>query len=472
MFETVIGLEVHARLATNTKLFCSCSASYGAQANTHACEVCAGMPGALPVTNAKAVEYAVRAGLAVGSTICKESVFARKNYFYPDLPSGYQISQFEAPICDGGEITINVDGKEKIIKLTRIHLENDAGKNIHGDINSFVDVNRAGTPLIEIVSEPDMRGPEEAVAYLKELYSIITSLGICDGNMEEGSFKCDVNVSIRPFGQEEFGTRTELKNINSFRHIQKAIEYEVQRQKDAIEDGIKIVQETRLYDSNKNITLSMRSKEEAHDYRYFPDPDLLPLYITDEQIAQWEQTQPELPKAKTARFMQSYALNEEDAKNLCSDKYLSELFEKACAIYNEPRKILNYIFGALQRELNNREISSSPNMISPEALAELVKIVDSGLISAKIANDIFSELFASELMPEALVKEKGLVQVSDVGALEQAVDEVLASNPAEVEAFKGGKTKLMGFFVGQVMRQMKGKANPSLLNEILAKKLS
>ena len=471
-YEVVIGLEVHARLSTESKLFCSCSAGYGSEPNTQVCPVCGGMPGALPVLNKKAVEYAVRAGLALNCAIRNDSLFARKNYFYPDLPNGYQISQFELPICEGGYLDIDVDGKSKRIGLTRIHMENDAGKNIHAADASYVDLNRAGTPLIEIVSEPDMRSAEEAVAYLRGLHAIVTTLGVCDGNMEEGSFRCDANVSIRPRGQEAFGTRAELKNLNSFRHVQKAIEYEVSRQQDCLEDGEPIVQETRLYDSVKNITQSMRGKEEAHDYRYFPDPDLLPVRITDEELAAWKASQRELPEARTRRLMEAHELPEQDARLLTSDRHLADIFEKACALYAQPRKILNLITGPLLRELNERGQSPAQCVMQPEALAELARIVDSNLISAKIAGDVFSELYASGAAPEAFVRERGLVQVSDTGAIEQAVDEVLAENPGEVEAYKGGKTKLMSFFVGQVMRKMRGKANPAVLNEILDKKLT
>ena len=471
-YEVVIGLEVHARLSTESKLFCACSAGYGSEPNTQVCPVCGGMPGALPVVNARAVEYAARAGMALNCTVRKDSVFARKNYFYPDLPNGYQISQFELPICEGGYLDIDVDGVRKRVGLTRIHMENDAGKNIHAADASYVDLNRAGTPLIEIVSEPDMRSAEEAVAYLRGLHAIVTTLGVCDGNMEEGSFRCDANVSIRPRGQEAFGTRTELKNLNSFRNVQRAIEYEISRQQDVIEDGESVVQETRLYDSVKNITQSMRGKEEAHDYRYFPDPDLLPVTITDEQLAGWRVSQPELPEARTARLMAAFELPEQDARLLTSDRALADMFETACGSYGQPRKILNLMTGPLLRALNERNLTPAECSMKAEALAELARIVDEGVISAKIASDVFGELFESGAMPEAFVRERGLVQVSDTGAIEQAVAEALAASPKEVEAYKGGKTKLMGFFVGQVMRTMKGKANPAVLNEILEKKLA
>ena len=472
-YEAVIGLEVHVQLATATKLFCSCPTSFGQAPNSNVCEVCGGMPGALPMLNQQAVHYACLVGLATNCSIHRNSIFARKNYFYPDLPSGYQISQFDLPICEHGHLTVTVDGAEKRIGITRIHMENDAGKNIHaqGENVSYVDLNRAGTPLVEIVSEPDMRSSAEAVAYLKALYGIVTYLGVCDGNMEEGSFRCDANVSIRPVGSTTFGTRTELKNLNSFRNVQRAIDYEIARQQDALADGEEIVQETRLYDATKNITASMRGKEEAHDYRYFPDPDLLPVTITDEEFSRWQQELPELPAARMQRFIAMTGLPEPEAEVLVQSRAMADFFEAAAA-KADARKVANFILGPLLRELNARSLHVQDCAMTPEALAELVSIVDKGLISAKIANDIFADLMENGAMPEAYVKEKGLVQISDSSALEAAVDKVLADNPAEVEAFRGGKTKLISFFVGQVMRATRGKANPALVNELLAKKLA
>ena len=472
-YEAVIGLEVHVQLATATKLFCSCPTSFGQAPNSNVCEVCGGMPGALPMLNRQAVHYACLVGLATNCSIHRNSIFARKNYFYPDLPSGYQISQFDLPICEHGHLTVTVDGAEKRIGITRIHMENDAGKNIHaqGENVSYVDLNRAGTPLVEIVSEPDMRSSAEAVAYLKALYGIVTYLGVCDGNMEEGSFRCDANVSIRPVGSTTFGTRTELKNLNSFRNVQRAIDYEIARQQDALADGEEIVQETRLYDATKNITASMRGKEEAHDYRYFPDPDLLPVTITDEEFSRWQQELPELPAARMQRFIAMTGLPEPEAEVLVQSRAMADFFEAAAA-KADARKVANFILGPLLRELNARSLHVQDCAMTPEALAELVSIVDKGLISAKIANDIFADLMENGAMPEAYVKEKGLVQSSDSSALEAAVDKVLAENPAEVEAFRGGKTKLISFFVGQVMRATRGKANPALVNELLAKKLA
>lgn len=472
-YEAVIGLEVHVQLATATKLFCSCPTSFGQAPNSNVCEVCGGMPGALPMLNRQAVHYACLVGLATNCSIHRNSIFARKNYFYPDLPSGYQISQFDLPICEHGHLTVTVDGAEKRIGITRIHMENDAGKNIHaqGENVSYVDLNRAGTPLVEIVSEPDMRSSAEAVAYLKALYGIVTYLGVCDGNMEEGSFRCDANVSIRPVGSTTFGTRTELKNLNSFRNVQRAIDYEIARQQDALADGEEIVQETRLYDATKNITASMRGKEEAHDYRYFPDPDLLPVTITDEEFSRWQQELPELPAARMQRFIAMTGLPEPEAEVLVQSRAMADFFEAAAA-KADARKVANFILGPLLRELNARSLHVQDCAMTPEALAELVSIVDKGLISAKIANDIFADLMENGAMPEAYVKEKGLVQISDSSALEAAVGKVLADNPAEVEAFCGGKTKLISFFVGQVMRATRGKANPALVNELLAKKLA
>lgn len=472
-YEAVIGLEVHVQLATATKLFCSCPTSFGQAPNSNVCEVCGGMPGALPMLNRQAVHYACLVGLATNCSIHRNSIFARKNYFYPDLPSGYQISQFDLPICEHGHLTVTVDGAEKRIGITRIHMENDAGKNIHaqGENVSYVDLNRAGTPLVEIVSEPDMRSSAEAVAYLKALYGIVTYLGVCDGNMEEGSFRCDANVSIRPVGSTTFGTRTELKNLNSFRNVQRAIDYEIARQQDALADGEEIVQETRLYDATKNITASMRGKEEAHDYRYFPDPDLLPVTITDEEFSRWQQELPELPAARMQRFITMTGLPEPEAEVLVQSRAMADFFEAAAA-KADARKVANFILGPLLRELNARSLHVQDCAMTPEALAELVSIVDKGLISAKIANDIFADLMENGAMPEAYVKEKGLVQISDSSALEAAVDKVLADNPAEVEAFRGGKTKLISFFVGQVMRATRGQANPALVNELLAKKLA
>lgn len=472
-YEVVIGLEVHAQLRTKSKIFCSCSTQFGAGPNENTCPVCTGMPGMLPVLNARAVEYAVKMAMAVDCTVNRRSLFARKNYFYPDLPMGYQISQFELPVAEHGHIVIHTVKGEKRIGITRIHMENDAGKNIHSatDNASYVDLNRAGVPLIEIVSEPDMRSAEEAVAYLKSLRAILVYLGICDGNLEEGSFRCDANVSIRPRGQEEFGTRAELKNMNSFRNILRAIEYEVERQIDLVEDGEKVVQETRLFDAAKGVTRSMRGKEEAHDYRYFPDPDLLPLIIEEDWMEKWRGELPELPEARCRRFQEVLGLPGYDALVLTAEKEVADYFETALATYNEPKKISNWVMGEVMRELNDRGVTLDGCKLLPQDLARLVKLVDDGIISGTIAKSVFKELFETGGDPEAYVKAKGLVQISDTSAIEGLVDEVLAENPSEVERYKGGDKKLTGFFVGQVMKKSKGKANPGLVNQLLAKKL-
>jgi aspartyl-tRNA(Asn)/glutamyl-tRNA(Gln) amidotransferase subunit B len=473
-FEAVIGLEVHAQLNTESKLFCSCSTKFGNDPNENVCPVCAGMPGVLPVLNAKAVEYAAKMALAVGCRVNLHSIFARKNYFYPDLPMGYQISQYEEPIAEHGHIDITTPAGGKRIGITRIHMEADAGKSIHSQVEnlSFVDLNRCCVPLIEIVSEPDMRSAEEAVAYLKELRSILIYLGICDGNMEEGSFRCDANVSVRPKGQEAFGTRAELKNINSFRNVQRAIEYEIQRHIDCIEDGEEIVQETRLYNADKNITLSMRGKEEAHDYRYFPDPDLVPLVLEQKWLDTWRSELPELPKARCARFVEQYGLPEFDADLLTNERATAEYFEATVQAGADAKKASNWIMSELLRELNQEGLHADQCKLTPEHLAGLIKLIDAGTISGKIGKQIFHDLFESGEAPEAYVKAKGLVQISDSGELDSVVDEVLAENPDEAARLKGGEKKLVGFFVGQIMRKTKGQANPQLVNKLLAEKLS
>jgi len=472
-YETVIGLEVHAHLRTQTKIFCGCSTHFGDAPNTNVCPVCSGMPGVLPVLNATAVHFAVKAGLATNCRINPVSLFARKNYFYPDLPKGYQISQYEQPLCEHGHIDVTVDGKDRRIGITRIHMEEDAGKNIHSSAEnlSFVDLNRACVPLIEIVSEPDMRSPEEAVAYLKALRAILVYLDVCDGNMEEGSFRCDANVSIRPVGQTAFGTRTELKNLNSFRHVQKALEYEVERQSDLLDDGLTVTQETRLYDVAQNATAPMRGKEEAHDYRYFPDPDLVPLTLAPADVARWGAELPELPEARRARFVADFGLSDYDADVLTAERDLADYFEQTVAAGADPKKAANWMQGELLRECNASGQNPLSCLLTPSGLAGLIRLIDDNVISGKIAKQIFPELFANGADPAAYVRQKGLVQISDTSALEDAVDKALADNPAEVEAYRGGKTKLMGFFVGQVMKATRGQANPALVNELLRKKL-
>ncbi|GAB7024196.1 Asp-tRNA(Asn)/Glu-tRNA(Gln) amidotransferase subunit GatB [Salidesulfovibrio brasiliensis] len=474
-YETVIGLEVHAQLNTESKLFCSCSTKFGNDPNENVCPVCSGMPGVLPVLNAKVVEYAAKLGLATGCTVQNKSVFERKNYFYPDLPKGYQISQLEQSICTNGVLTIEVDGEKKDVRINRIQMEEDAGKNIHSAAEnaSFVDLNRTSVPLLEIVSEPDIRSAKEAVAYLKTLRSILLYLGISDGNMEEGSFRCDANVSIRPFGQEEYGTRCELKNLNSFRFVERAIEYEVERQIDLIEDGEEVDQETRLYNPDKNATFTMRGKEEAHDYRYFPDPDLVPVQVDDAMIAEWQGQLPELPTEKRERFLDEFGLPQDDAELLTAELAVAEFFEAAAESYGgKPRKVANWMIGELLPYLNENGLTADRCKLSPEGLAGLVKLLDSGDISQKIGKKIFPELCETGADPAKLVKEKGLVQVSDTGALEAVVDEVITENPDEAEAFRGGKKKLMSFFMGQVMRKTKGQANPGVVTQLLQKKLS
>ncbi|MDH4230884.1 MAG: Asp-tRNA(Asn)/Glu-tRNA(Gln) amidotransferase subunit GatB [Nitrospirota bacterium] len=473
-YEAVIGLEVHAQMLTDTKIFCGCSTKFGSEPNSQTCQICIGMPGVLPVLNKKALEFAIRTGLATNCTIASYSRFARKNYFYPDLPKGYQISQYEHPICEHGYIEIVVDGTDKKIGITRIHMEEDAGKNIHegGGNYSFVDLNRTGVPLMEIVSEPDMRTPSEAVEYMKKLRAIVRYLGVCDGNMEQGSLRCDANVSVRPVGQKEFGTRAEIKNINSFRFVEKAIEYEIKRQIKVIEDGGKVIQETRLWDSNKGITESMRSKEEAHDYRYFPDPDLVPITVEQTTIDEIRAGLPELPDAKRKRFVSDFGLPELDADLLTSEKTVAEWFEEAVKAGGQPKAVSNWMMGELMRLLNEENRSIENCLLKPEQLADMLVLIGKGTISGKIAKTIFTEMYKTGKDAGVIVKEKGLVQISDESAIEKAVDELIAKHPSEVERFRAGEEKLLGFFVGQVMKAMKGKANPQMLNDLLKKKLS
>ena len=473
-YEAVIGLEVHAQMLTDTKIFCGCSTKFGSEPNSQTCQICIGMPGVLPVLNKKALEFAVRTGLATNCTIASYSRFARKNYFYPDLPKGYQISQYEHPICEHGHIEVIVDGTVKKIGITRIHMEEDAGKNIHegGGNYSFVDLNRTGVPLMEIVSEPDMRTPAEAVEYMKKLRAIVRYLGVCDGNMEQGSLRCDANVSVRPEGRKEFGTRAEIKNINSFRFVEKAIEYEIKRQIKVIEDGGTVIQETRLWDSTKGITESMRSKEEAHDYRYFPDPDLVPITVEQATIDEIRAGLPELPDAKRKRFVSDFGLPELDADLLTSEKAVAEWFEEAVEAGGQPKAVSNWMMGELMRLLNEENSSIENCLLKPEQLAAMLVLIDKGTISGKIAKTVFTEMYKTGKDAEVIVKEKGLVQISDESAIEKAVDELIAKHPSEVERFRAGEEKLLGFFVGQVMKAMKGKANPQMLNDLLKKKLS
>jgi len=473
-FEPVIGLEVHAQLKTKTKIFCSCSTSFGGPPNTHTCPVCLGMPGVLPVLNKKVVEYTLRMAMATQCEIARESRFARKNYFYPDLPKGYQISQYELPIAQYGFVDIEVNGSNHRIGITRIHMEEDAGKLGH-DPNrpiSRVDFNRTGVPLIEIVSDPDIRSPEQAGAYLRHLRSIVRYLGICDGNLEEGSFRCDANVSIRPKDSDIFGTRTELKNLNSFKHVEKALHYEISRQREILTDGGHIVQETRLWDPDKNKTTSMRGKEEAHDYRYFPDPDLLPLVIDDEWINRVQKDMPELPAEKKQRFMDGYKLPSYDADLLTTDRELGDYFEACVRDFPHPKQVSNWVMGSLLGLLNAQGKSIQESPVSAPDLAGLLKLIEDGVISGKIAKTVFDEMAQSGKPPGQIVDEKGLVQISDTDAIEDVIFKVILNNPKEVDAYKKGKTKLLGFFIGQVMQATRGKANPKIVNQLLKQKLS
>ena len=476
-YESVIGLEVHAQLLTESKIFCGCSTAFGRAPNENACPVCAGLPGVLPVLNKRVVEFAIKAGLATHCEIARSSVLARKNYFYPDLPKGYQISQYELPICINGYLDIEVGGAVKRVRLTRIHMEEDAGKNIHdahGD-SSLVDLNRAGVPLLEIVSEPDLRTREEAGAYLRTLRAIVQYLGICDGNMDEGSFRCDANVSVRPQGSETLGTKIEIKNLNSFRSVERALAFEIERQNEALLSGGRLTQETRLWDEQREETRSMRSKESAHDYRYFPDPDLLPVTIEENWIAEIGASLPELPAARKARFVSQYALPHYDAELLTSRKDTADYFEDAVKIHDNPKALSNWIVGDLFRELKERRLDEQlyiPNWpIRAERLGELVRLIDNGRISGKIAKIIFESLLESDQSPEQIVSEKGLEQVSDLSSINAAIDKVLAAHTKQVEQFRSGNEKVFGFLVGQIMKVTQGKANPQKVNEFLRAKL-
>ncbi|MFZ5470203.1 MAG: Asp-tRNA(Asn)/Glu-tRNA(Gln) amidotransferase subunit GatB [Myxococcota bacterium] len=472
-FQPVIGLEVHAQLLTRAKIFCGCSTQFGAAPNANTCPVCSGMPGVLPVLNQKVVEYAVKTGLALGCDIRPTSVWSRKNYFYPDLPKGYQITQYDKPICEHGHLTIDTAQGEKVVRVRRIHMEEDAGKSVHdvSEGRSLVDLNRAGVPLLEIVSEPDLRSADEAAEYLKALRDVLVYLEVNDGNLEEGSFRCDANVSVMRKGASEFGTRVELKNLNSFRFVKQAIEYEVARQVELIESGGKVEQETRLFDSQRGETRSMRTKEEAHDYRYFPEPDLPPLVLPPGLVERVRTELPELPRAKLARFKSQYGLPDYDARLLTAERPLADFFEASAAVYKDAKKLSNWLLGELLRLLKETSSTLGALRFGPKELAALLSAVDQGEISAPAAKEVFGELFRTGKDPEAIIQEKGLAQVSDVGAIEVVVDEVLAKNASEVEKYKAGKKQVWGFFVGQVMKAMKGRGNPALVNELLKKKL-
>jgi len=473
-WETVIGLEIHSQLKTKSKIFSGASTAFGASANSQACAVDLGYPGVLPVLNKEAVNMALSFGLAVNAKINKHSIFARKNYFYPDLPKGYQISQFELPIVGQGEIEIPLDdGQNKMVGITRAHLEEDAGKSIHDLYDDFtaIDLNRAGTPLLEIVSEPDMRSAKEAVAYAKKIHALVQYIGICDGNMQEGSFRCDANVSIRKKG-DELGTRAELKNINSFKFLEKAINLEVERQIDILEDSGSIVQETRLYDSEKNETRSMRSKEEANDYRYFPDPDLLPVLIDDELLVQIKNSLPELPTEKKIRFIDDFGLSEYDAENLTVQKDIADYFESMIAKGADVKLSANWVMGDLAASLNKNQIEIQDSPISAIELYELITKISDNTISGKIAKDVFKSMWEGKGSVEEIIENQGLKQMTDIHALEGIIDEVVNNNTLQVQQFKDGNSKLLGFFVGQVMKATNGKANPKQVNKILNDKLS
>ncbi len=474
-WETVIGLEIHVQLATKSKIFSGSSTAYGAAPNTQASAIDLGMPGVLPVLNEDAVRMAVKFGLAIGAKIAPRSVFARKNYFYPDLPKGYQISQYELPVVEHGVLDIDLeDGSTKRIGVTRAHLEEDAGKSLHEDFEGMtgIDLNRAGTPLLEIVSEPDLRSAKEAVAYMKKMHSLVRYLEISDGNMQEGSFRCDANVSVRPKGQKEFGTRAEIKNLNSFRFVERAINYEVERQIDLLESGGTVVQETRLYDAQKNETRSMRTKEEANDYRYFPDPDLLPLDIEPAFIDAVRETLPELPDEKRDRFMKEYELPAYDAGVLTASRELAAFYEHVVQESGRQGKLsANWVMGDLLGALNKAGLDITESPVTPQMLGGMLKRIQDNTISGKIAKDVFEAMWNGEGEADEIIEKRGLKQVTDTGAIEAMIDEVIAANPQQVEQYKAGKDKLMGFFVGQVMKASKGKANPAQVNELLKQKL-
>lgn len=474
-WETVIGLEIHTQLSTKSKIFSGASTAYGAEPNTQACAVDLGFPGVLPVLNEDAVHKAVIFGMAIEAHIAPYSVFARKNYFYPDLPKGYQISQMDLPIVGVGHLDIEVDGEIKRIGVTRAHLEEDAGKSLHENFHglSGIDLNRAGTPLLEIVSEPDLRSAKEAVAYMRTLHELVRYLGICDGNMQEGSFRCDANVSVRPKGQQAFGTRAEIKNINSFKFVEKAINHEVERQIEILENGGTIVQETRLYDSVKDETRSMRSKEEANDYRYFPDPDLLPVHISDEFKAKIKAELPELPQAKKQRFKTDYALDDESATILTSSRPLADYFESVIKLSAcEAKLCANWITGDLSAALNKADLEITESPVSAERLAGLLARITDNTISGKIAKQVFEELWQSTATADEIIEAKGLKQITDTGAIEAIIDQIIAANANQVEQYRNGNEKAFNFFVGQVMKAMQGKANPAEVNKILKAKLS
>jgi aspartyl-tRNA(Asn)/glutamyl-tRNA(Gln) amidotransferase subunit B len=475
-YESVIGLEVHAQLLTAAKLFCTCATAFQADPNEHTCPVCLGMPGVLPVLNRQAVEFAIRTGLAMQGSVATLSRFARKNYFYPDLPKGYQISQYEEPLIEGGGLSLDLDGTTRQVRLIRIHLEEDAGKSIHGENladpdKSYIDLNRTGVPLLEIVSAPDLRSAEEAKAYLQKLKTILEYIEVCDGNMEEGSLRCDANISLRPKGSQTLGTRTEIKNLNSFRNVQRALDYEIERQAEVLGSGGRVMQETRLFDAARGVTLPMRSKEEAHDYRYFPEPDLVPLQIDQAWIERVRQALPELPDARRRRFTVQYGLPDYDATVLTASRALADYYEATVQLYNQPKVVSNWVMGDLLRDLNRHHHTPAQAPVTPAYLADLLHLVDDGVLSGKIAKTVFEDMYRTGKPAKAIVAEQGLVQMTDSDALEGVIRQVLADHPSQAEAYRAGKHKLFGFFVGQTMKATQGKANPTLVNTLLQKLL-
>lgn len=470
-YEAVIGLEIHAQLKTHSKMFCSDSTVFDAGDNENTSPVSVGMPGTLPVVNAKAIEYSVKTGLALDCEIRRKSVFSRKNYFYPDLPKGYQISQYDEPLCEHGTIKFKVDGKEKVVSITRAHMEEDAGKSNHFGEYTLINYNRSGIPLLEIVSGPDMRTAAEAAEYARTIRQILRYLDVCDGNLEEGSLRCDCNVSVRKVGAEKFGTKVEIKNINSFRFVEKAIEFEIDRQIEAVEKGEIIAQETRLWDPDKNRTFSMRTKENAQDYRYFPDPDLMPVIITPEQLEKFRKELPELPLARQARFVTQYGLPLYDAEVLTTEKELADYFETCTKTCGQAKAASNWIMTELLRELNQAQKTIAESPIAPTQLGQMVALIENGTISGKMGKTVFAEMWSTGQDPEKIIKEKGLVQITDTSAIEKIIDEVIAANPQQTADYRGGRVKLFGFFVGAAMKASKGQASPELVNQILTKKL-